>query len=485
MTADVSDPTTHRSAPHEDQRSWVRGAGWLTLAVVVLSASNYAFSLLMARVLPGSEFVVFVGAQSVLLVIGTGVMAAIPWVVSREVARYRSDPGAADVLAPGQSLWFALAASAVQGLLVAGVAAIVCLRFGSTTVVLTAAFAAFALSLVAAPVGFLQGSHRFATISLLRLGEGVARIGLGLLVVVAVSASAWGALLGMPVGSLLLVAAGLVLCRSAAPLRRPPLATLTRLLAGAAVLGAGQLLLTAIASIDTVIAAGAGFSTADGFAYQTAALLGRAPLFVALALSQALYPVLVRARSEADHRRELGRATGLYLQVGALVVLGATTVPVGLLGVIAGDDAADVADLVRITAVSGVLVGLVSIVCVARQARGLRTSTLVTLGVAAVGQAVVLHLVSTRGGPHAFAVAGLATLLALTAVLLLLSRDQWPYVGQPRRFLLTLAALAAAALPLQLITWPPAWVGALAAVAALVALSARRPHPSEGTPHEH
>lgn len=429
MTGSTVEDTAGPSSPSASS-GWARGALWLSLAVVAISGGNYLFSLSMARLLPQAAFVEFVGVQSVLLVIGTGVMAAVPWVVAREVA-HASTLGEGAGHARRQALHFGVVAASVQGVVLAALTFVICLGIGGPGLALVAAGAALATSLLAAPVGFLQGQQRMSTIALLRIGEAVGRIVIGLVAVVALGGSAIGAVAGMPIASALLLLAAVVLCRAGLPLRRPRRGVTRELLSTALVLGVVQVLLTMLSSVDTVVAAAAGWSDLDGYAYQAAALLGRAPLFLSIALGQAIYPALVAARSDEAHAEQLRLGVALFARLGVLALLAFLTVPTDLVAVVGGEAAGEVSALVRITGVTGVAAGVVNLLVVGLLARARSRTALLVLLAAAVLQTVALVLASTRGA-YAVALTAAVVMVGLLCHLAVRTRSWRPWAGVGR-----------------------------------------------------
>lgn len=401
----------------------MRGAGWLSLATVAVSAANYGFSLVMARVLEPGSFVSFVAVQSLLLVVGTGVMAAVPWVVARHVA-LASRGGEDGPRKLGEYLSFGLSASVAQGVLVATLTAVVGWFIGGTALAVVSGVAGFALSMVAAPVGFLQGQGRFGAIAILRLGEAALRIAVGLALGILMSGTASGAVAGFPVGSLALVAVGLLLCRAGFPLRRPERGALLALLRQSASLGVVQILLAALGAVDTVVAATAGLSPSEAYTYQIAALLGRVPMFLSIAIAQALYPSLAATDDDRTRRHDLTKAISVYLRAAWVVVLGAWTVPASLLTIAAGRDAAGVAETLRVTSLTGLVVGLLTIVVAAYQARMRSTTALRLLVPFALAQPVVLFG-AAHFGELPFALSTLVLVAVLTAIVLVRSRGWW------------------------------------------------------------
>jgi len=444
--------------------SFLRGAGFLALTTVVVSALNYLFSLALARVLPPGAFVNVVAVQSLLLVLGTGVMSAVPWVVSRQVARARGSDDETRV--NRESLHFGVTGSLVQGVPVALVAGGVGWNLGGVGLGAVAALSGFALSLVAAPIGFLQGRSRFGAIAVIRLGEAVLRVGSGLTLALVLDGSPVGALAGFPMGSLALAGVGLLLCAGGFPLRRPERAATAALVRHAMWLGGVQVVLSLLGAVDTIVAAAAGLSGDEAYAYQLAALLGRVPLFLSVAVAQALYLSLARARSDDDVRSELRQGSGLYLRVAAVVAFAAWTVPLPVLAIAAPQGAALVGELLRITVLSGVLVGLLNVLTTAHQARSSYAPVLRRLVPFAVLLPVALLFVG-RFGATAFALTSVALLALLTGLVAVQCRRWWsagmPSLPGPTAVaaLLAVVGLGIVADVVGLLVWVPA-VGALA-----------------------
>ena len=382
--------TGPRIEPRAQTPSWIRGAGFLAVAALLISAANYLFSLSMTRLLGSRSFVDFVGVQSLLLVIGTAVMSAVPWVMAHDIARARAHPHEPGP-SPQQSLAFGLVASGVQGAILGGVSFVVGLRLGGFELGLVAGLSAFVLSMVAAPIGFLQGENRFGSIAALRLVEAVIRVGLGLVLVLLLSRTASVALVSMPVASVALVGAGLLLCRGGFPLERIDAEALRLLVRRSVSLGLVQVLLTCLAAIDTVVAAAVSLG-GDAYPYQFAALLGRVPLFVSLALGQAVFPSLSRAAGDREVAREMRKALGIYARIAALTLVAFWTVPETLLAVAAENSADRAQTLLRVTAVTGLTIGLLNIITTAHQARQQTRRLLWTLAPFVVLQPIAIVL---------------------------------------------------------------------------------------------
>ena len=375
---------------------WQRNAGLLSIATVVISAGNYGFSLVALRLLPPESFSRFAAGQAVLLILGNGAMAAIPWAVARFVAT-DDRPSTRS-----EALDFGLRASALQALIAAALAmAVLFIVAGPAIAAVTAAGAA-GFSLAAAPVGYLQGTDRVDRLARLRLAEGALRIGASLVVITLLSRDPSLALLGFPIGAAAMLALSLRACRDGFPLRRPDRETARRLLRQSLGLGAVQLLLVMLGASDAVAAQAAGLPTPTVGAYQAASLLGRIPLFISAAVTIAAYTSLSRARDGEEVRHQLGGLLRFYASFAIPVLLACWTVPHSLLAIFAPDSTDLVASLLRYTSLSGAAVGVVNCMTTAHQARRrIRPAASILLPIA-VAQPLLLIVLGHTSGVKSF-----------------------------------------------------------------------------------
>ena len=104
---DAAEPGDEARGIHDPDRVQ-RHAAVVSVTTLVVSIANYAFSLVLIRLLAAPDYVAYASVQSLLLVLGSGGMAAIPWAVARHVALTRTTRAA------GEALGFGLVASVVQ-----------------------------------------------------------------------------------------------------------------------------------------------------------------------------------------------------------------------------------------------------------------------------------------------------------------------------------------------------------------------------------
>jgi O-antigen/teichoic acid export membrane protein len=411
-------PRTAGRPARRRRASWGVNATLLTIATVVLSAGNYAYSFVIVHLLGAREFARFSAAQGLLLVIGSGCMAAIPWAMARFITERDSR------VARREAIHFGLWASVLQGVVAAVIAGAVLWITAGVAVGVMTAIGTFAISLVAVPVGFLQGIDRIRAMAGIRVLEFLVRVGSALVVVIVISRSASAALIGYPIGSVALIAAGLYLARSGLPPIRGESDTIRVLVRQSLNLGAIQVFLSMLGALDGVAALAAHLGTVATASYQGAALLGRIPLFLSTAISLAVYTHLVTPRRDADLRDRVGQALSMYMAATVPFLIACLTVPDSVIHTLLPASYVDAAPLLRFTAVSGAAVGWINVVSTAHQARSRFRPAIRILGVAAFCQPLVLICAGRVGGLWVFA-AALAAVSVTAAVFLSFDARLW------------------------------------------------------------
>ena len=399
QAVETTSPTGGEAKPN-----WGATAALLSVVTVFVSLGNYVFSLAILRLLPADQYTAFAAAQSLLLVIGSGVMAAIPWAMARYLAL-----SGATVKARREAMHFGFGAASVQAVAASVITVAIVLPTGGGAPALVAGVSAVITSLVIVPVGFLQGIQRLATFAYLRILELGVRVATAITLVVLVHKSSALALAGFPAGGAVMLAAGIWFCRSGLPPRRGDRVLERHLVRQSAGLGAIQVLLSMIGALDTVAAAVAGLGVTQAASYQASALLGRVPLFFSSALSTAAYTHLAAQDDEVAVRREMSSVVSMYLLVAVPYATFCWAVPDSLLRLLIPARFALAPTLLKFAVTSGLAIGWVDIVSTAHQARGrFRQATLI-LSVGAIAQPAALigfgrwqgHLVvrrSARGG---------------------------------------------------------------------------------------
>lgn len=393
-------------------------AAFISLVTILVSGANYGFSLAAVRLLPARAYGQFASAQGLLLVLGTGCMAAIPWAITKYISRNPTDPRA-----PTAALSFGVVAAAFQGAVLAAVAGVVLGSIGGVGLGLATAAAAFALSMVAAPLGLLQGLNRIDTIGVLRLLEAAVRIGSGLLLLLYAGRQPGLAITGFVLGSTALFTASLLCTRVAFRLRRGDAPVFRALLRSALTLGAVQIVVAMLSSLDTIGIQFAGLSVGTIAAYQVASLIGRIPTYLSATLSFAYFQPLTRA-DPARGGQILSGVASLYLVASVVLLLVIPTVPTVVMAELIPDGAETVLRLLWFTTVSGVLIGFADLFATAHQAHGRILRALAILGPGALIQLPVLVIAGRTFGVVGYAIA-LAGLSALIALAVLLDLRRW------------------------------------------------------------
>lgn len=398
-------------------------ATFLSLATLIVSGANYGYSLAVIRLLPSREYAQFASVQGLLLVMGTASMAAIPWAVARYVALNDTRQAARE------ALHFGLVAAFIQGVVMAAAAGLVIGTLAGTSLGVITGAAAFCLSLVVAPLGFLQGYQKLKFIAYLRAFETALRLTIGLLFLFVVSRSASSAILGFPIASALIFFIGLSRCRRAFPLKVGNRLVLRELLRQSVLLGLIQLFIATLAALDTVVVLVSHLRTNSIASYQVAALLGRIPLFLSTAISVSYYQPLAKAKDDREAGRTLERAVLFYLLISVPMVALLASIPVDLVRLVSPSHPDTIASLLRYTSISGSAIGLINIVTTSHQARGKFRSAITVLLPIATIQPLLLVIAGRQYGIVGFAQT-LAAISVTAAAIVVFDARRWTPLGQ-------------------------------------------------------
>ena len=280
------------------------------------SVANYAFSLLMGRLLLPGDFGALAFVQTLLLIAGLLLESGIPWSLARELVL--AEPGARAALVRGATVSNLLLAGGLSALLTL-LYALGPLRGGleSWPVTLLAAAALPLMALVGVARGAAQGSERYGALALVSASEVVGKAVVGT-VLVLLGLNVAGAVGGFVAGALLSTAIGVFSLRGTlafspvGPVRR-----LTARMAGpmfGALLGSALLLNLDLLLLKVLPGGG---RVASG-QYQAAIVLANAPYFLASSvLVPLVFAQMVRRPSLAATLPDLGRV----LRLAALYVL--------------------------------------------------------------------------------------------------------------------------------------------------------------------
>jgi O-antigen/teichoic acid export membrane protein len=411
-------------APALTSSSWIRSAGLLSLATILISLGNYAYSLTVVRLLRPVEFSRFSAGQSVLLVLSNGGMAAIPWAVARYIV-LEDGPRARS-----EALSFGLRASALLSLVAAAAAELILVGVAGLQVATVTAVGSALMFMVAGPVGYLQGTDRVDRLAWFRIVEVVVRVGTGLFVILLLSKTASWALVGFPVGAAVMLGISVAGCRDGFPLSRPHASASRSLMRQSVRLGAVQLALVSLGAIDAVAVLASHLPARQTASYLAASLIGRVPLFVSTAVSIAAFAALTAARDDGDVADHMGQLLRFYGVLTVPVVIGCFTVPHRLLSLLIPSSYELAPTLLKYTCLSGAAIGLINCITTAHQARGRIKSALAILLPAAFLQPVLLIALGRSGGIQVFCV-GLVALSVVTAGVVTWDARRWLNIRPP------------------------------------------------------
>jgi glycosyltransferase involved in cell wall biosynthesis/O-antigen/teichoic acid export membrane protein len=390
-----------------------RAAG-LAAAVIASNMVALVFTIVFARLLGASGYgslAALLSAFIILMVPGSALQIA----VAREISRQRAD---ADPTAGADVRdW-------VVRLLVlaAGLAAVALPLRGAIGALLNVdelwAAAAVPLTSILWAVlsverGALQGFQRYRIVALSIVGEALARIAFGLLLV-ALGLDVTGAFLATGL-SLAAVAGALTLpLRRLLPPRRPHVAARLRdLLAGAWMPVLGLTLLFALQEVHVIVVKHEASAAAAG-SYAVAAVAAKAIIWIAVGLGLYLLPEAARrAQSGVDARPILARTIGL-IALAALPMLAlyaAAAKP--LLSIVFGDDLSGAAGALPWLGFAMALLACAYLSVQYLLALG-RSSFLWVLGAGAAMEVLLLLAIGARLTTIALALAALQLACALT-----------------------------------------------------------------------
>lgn len=295
-------PRTQLTTPSEGagqtEATAARGSIALLLSFIAVAGFNYAFAITMSYLLPVPEYGLLGVMQTILLFGATVVSAGFPWALTRMIAASaRSEEHASAFHA-------ALFGNVIMGLAIGGVLVLGTwqgwLPFGPQYRAPMALAGATIVTLAVAGVfaAALQGLLRFGRLGLTRLAEAMVKFvaGVALVLLGWGSNGALGAFLGAALISTLLTAITLrdvaiwhsgnqigvrlrEMCRSVGPLF------------------IGQLCLAALINIDIIglkLFSPAGTSDHLAGQYQAAVTLTRIPIYLTMALLNAVFPFISR-----------------------------------------------------------------------------------------------------------------------------------------------------------------------------------------------
>ncbi len=447
-------------------------AGLLTIGTVAAGVVNYAYTLLMTHRLTTSEFSVFAGAQSLVLVVGIVSGAAVPWVLARESAVAAVQQ---DTVRLRQAINFAFWANMGVGVVASVVTGAIVASFGSSVDALLVAGTSLVLCVASTGLGLLQGRGRTTALAALVVSEVVVKFGVGLVLVSRSQPSAGGALGGALAGAcVLLVALG----PAARCIGLPrSLHTDRSLWRAAGRIGVLQVGVSVIASLDTILAAALPSLRGAAAGYQLASTIGKVPMFISSAVSTAVFPTLVPGNAF----RGRVQALRLYAVTSGFIWLALLTAPGDVIRGVFPADYGSITQWLPYTASLGVALGLLNLLTTFVQSRTTPGHSPPSSGFTAIAWALssttaVMVLGAALDGVRGLAIGALSAGWLAAWLFGLLATERralgavpWRRSGRVRRAVLMAAvpAVMVVARPV-----PALWFAVVLAAACLVAVAA-------------
>ncbi len=447
----------------------------LSLAFVLVGLGNYAFTLVMARMLTRDAFGVAALVQSFLLFASWLTASGFPWSTARRLARL-PDPAEQAAVLRGALVGNLAVATGLAALLLLAIATGV-LKLGDQPVLalVLGAAACSLLGLNAAAKGALQGLLKLTTVAAANVLELAVKLTAG----VALMAAGLG-VIGVAAGILAGTLAATAFTLSMLGRQRLPRA---RGWGGAAfyretvaIFGStGALaLLTSLDVFGVKVLSPAASSNTNLALYQAAVTLARVPYFFGSALTTAVFPHIARQLDDPS-------AATLYLRKALLYLL-TFLLPIGLTFLVAPDSSlalffpasyVTAAPVLRVLALGGVALAAATVLLGALQAVGLSKLAAKLSALTVVLELVALTLAVRAAQGEALLAAVAAcfdlALAVLLAALLAVAKGRY-FDWRPRArgvFGLTVSASAYAA-----VLWALPHRGGLTFVAAVAAASA-------------
>ncbi|MEV7569083.1 lipopolysaccharide biosynthesis protein [Streptomyces tanashiensis] len=446
---------TSRTHVPQDEVTAVHGARWIATAVVVVGALNYAYSLILTRLLDVSAYATFAAGQGLIVCTAAVAVVTVPWMLAQALARAHSDAER------GEAVRFAVVTAFAGGTVAAVVVAALSMEFASAATTLVIAGGTMAVYVTRVSAGWLQGTERLRTLAVLTALEASLKFGVGLFFVTTLGMGETGALAAFGIAVLPYV---FFRPRRFHGVPRRPWRSVSadrQLWRRARGVASLQGVVAMLAAVDIVLVAMLPTDRAAAASYQAAVMLGRVPLFLAGAVSIAFLPALSRRRAGDPLTAS---ALRMYLTVALPLTVVAATAPGALLTQIFPPGYSMVSTLMACTATSGLALGAVALLVTFAQAVDdfgcLRT---LLAGLAVYVTALVSGWVT--GGVLGMAIGGLCG--TVTALVLLAVRHArrhgFGVAERPfGRVVLPLLALAGAMVLLRPYTL--AWFGAAVAV---------------------
>ncbi|UKA49005.1 hypothetical protein LFT48_16390 [Arthrobacter sp. FW305-123] len=272
-----------KGSPDQDVNI-AQNSGFLAVCAGLVGVVSYACSLLMANMLDTADYTQFAAAAMILGVVGIVANALVPLPLSHVVAVH---PQGSKERQNG--LAFSVFVSCLAGLAAAIITGSVTLAIATPDLAAIVALASFAIFLVNAPAGWLQGELRFTWYAMSTMGEVVLRLIFSLLVIV-MAWGAGGAVLGFVVGCL---APLVVPWRFYRDLRwRPRVLQQKWRWAETSDIASVLCVVSVLVGLDVVVVGFLDGGSVDAAGFQALATIAKGPVYVAAGTALVAFPLL-------------------------------------------------------------------------------------------------------------------------------------------------------------------------------------------------
>ncbi|MFF8293209.1 glycosyltransferase [Streptomyces sp. NPDC016309] len=390
----AADPRLLPSRP--DHVTAVRGARWITAAAIVVGALNYGYALLLTRLLDADSYAVFAAGQGMVQCAATIAVVAVPWVLAQALARAASQAERANAIR------FAIVIAVAGGVLCGGIVAAVAAQFAGGVTTLVLAGVTLLIYVTRVTNGWLQGTERMLTLAGVVTAEAVLKLTVGLLLVSALGWGETGALAAFGIAVLPFVVWWPFRGARGADRRWLDITAHRDLWRRALELSSVQGMVALMATVDVVLVALLPAAGAAAASFQASMMMGRAPLFVAGAVSVAFFPALSRRRAGSPLA---GNAVRMYLSIALPVTAVCATAPEAVIARVFPSDYTMMSSLLLFAAVSGFALGGINLISTFFQAVNDRTC----LRIQAAGLVIFMAALLTGwqlGGVRGLAVGG-------------------------------------------------------------------------------
>ena len=393
-------------------------AGLIVAATVASGVLNYTYTLVLTRLLPTRSYSAFSSSLAILLVVGTVANAAVPWTLAKELR------GIGSGLAGRRSVSAGLALNVLLGLIAAGACGLLAGRFLDKWSLIALAVGAFGFFVASTGMGWALGRGRYRLLAVMIAGEVGVKAIVGILWV-SNGGGMVGAIAAAALGSLAVIIVSAFVMSEDRRLVRPG-RHFGRILRSSAGLSLLQGLLVAAAVLDVVIVEVILPAAPRVAAYQLAATLGRAPIFLAMAITAVVFPTIVGGTA---NRKKDGTRVFEGLRLLLIMILPAwailATIPRSIILSVAPSSYGEALHFLPVTAASGLLWTVVILLsCCLGAAGRFRSAAVTVVGCGALG-VIAMAVAGPVFGVWGFAVSELLTALASLIGVTILSRRQW------------------------------------------------------------